>query len=290
MGDGSVLIHALSGLHGNVQGLLFMIALCSVRILVLFIVLPATGAQAITGMARMGVVYLLTWFVAAGQTPDLYDNLGASQMLMLTLKEAFIGLVMGYAASTIFWIAQSAGTLIDDLTGFNNVQMTNPLQGDQSTPVASLLLQLTITLFYVSGGLAVLLGVIFQSFRWWPLASTLPDMQGMALDLSITQSQNVLAIAARICVPVMLALVLVDIGLGVIARAAGKLEPNSLSQPLRGLIGVLLLVALIPAVATQVREAVHFSGFESLLNRLNAPAATQSHKSPLPVTPIREIP
>ncbi|MCY0387071.1 type III secretion system export apparatus subunit SctT [Robbsia sp. Bb-Pol-6] len=267
------LFEALTGAHANLQGLLYMLALSSIRSLVIFTVLPATGSQAIPGAARTGAVYLMTWFVAAGQTPAAFDRASIPELLLLTGKEAFIGLIIGYTASTIFWIAEAAGTLIDDLAGFNNVQMTNPLQGEQSTPVASLLLQLSITLFYVSGGMAVLLGALFESYRWWPLAAGVPDFHAAASDLAIHQGENVLLMAVKICTPIMLALVLIDIGLGVIGRAAGKLEPASLSQPIRGAVAVMLLIALTSAVAVQVRDALHFTGFAAIFSGIGAPGA-----------------
>ncbi|ODP34724.1 type III secretion system export apparatus subunit SctT [Pandoraea sp. ISTKB] len=266
--------NALQGLHSNVEGLLYMIALSSIRVLVLFLVLPPTGSQAIPGLARAGIVYLLTGFIAAGQSPADFDGLSAGMLLMLTLKESLIGLLIGYASASIFWIAQSAGVIIDDLTGFNNVQMTNPQQGDQSTPVSNLLLQLASTLFYVAGGMPVVLGVVFSSFHWWPLASTLPDFQTRAIELAITTGGGVTDTAVRLATPIMLALVLVDVGLGIVARAAGKLEPSSLSQPVRGFIGVLMLATMTLAVADQVRDALHLHGFSELMQNLSTPTGT----------------
>lgn len=270
MPDLQTLAESLTGMHTSLQSLLYMLALSSIRTMCVFTVLPATGSQAIPGAARTGAVYLMTWFVAAGQSPAAFDNDTIPQLLLLTGKEAFIGLLIGYVAATIFWIVQAAGTLIDDLSGFNNVQMTNPQQGDQSTPVANLLLQLTITLFYVSGGLTVLLGALFESYRWWPLTGGLPDFKTAAADLAIDQSGGVLLMAAKICTPIMLMLVLIDVGLGTIGKAAGKLEPQSMSQPVRGVVAVVLLIALTSVVAVQVRDALHFTGFASIFSGLAA--------------------
>lgn len=259
---------ALLALNTQAHGLLFLIALSGIRVTTIFLVLPAMSSQAVPGAVRAGACYLMTWFIAAGQSPAAFDNLTIPDMLLLTMKEAFIGLMIGYLASIIFWIAESAGTLIDDLAGFNNVQMTNPMHGDQSTPVASLLVQLTITLFHISGGMTVLLGVLFESYHWWPLISAVPDLGNAAASLAIDQGNGMLSTAVKICAPIMLALVLIDVGLSIIGRAAGKLEPNSLSQPLRGLIGVVLLVAMIGAISVQVRDAIHFTGFSGLLEKL----------------------
>jgi type III secretion protein T len=63
----------------------------------------------------------------------------------------------------------------------------------------------------------------------------------------------------------MLVLVLVDLGLGIVARAADKLEPSSLSQPLRGVIGVLMLIALVAVFASQVVGDVQLGGLSAAL-------------------------
>ena len=69
---------------------------------------------------------------------------GLPTMNDFALKEVALGLLIGFAASTVFWTAESVGALIDAQTGFNNVQMTNPLSGEQSTPISHLLSQLVI--------------------------------------------------------------------------------------------------------------------------------------------------
>jgi type III secretion protein T len=279
----SPLFHLLSDLHANVQGLLYMFALSSVRVMVVFIILPATSTQVLPGLARAGVIYLLAGFIAGAQSPDAFDHLSPVSLIFLTGKEAGIGLVIGYAASTVFWTAQTAGALIDNLAGFNNVQMTNPTQGEQNTPVSNVLLQLAISLFYMAGGLTMLLGALFDSYRWWPLASTLPPgiITGSTaiLQFLVDGGNQILSTAVKLCAPVILVLILIDVGLGVIARAADKLEPSSLSQPVRGIIGVLLLTVLVTVIAAQVRDALNLRGFSSSLARmLIAPNADSKNK------------
>ncbi|CAB3772205.1 type III secretion system export apparatus subunit SctT [Paraburkholderia humisilvae] len=257
---------SLVALFTTLHSLLFIISLYGIRVLVVLQVLPATTAPMIPGMVRSGIVCLLTAFIACGQDPAPLEALNTPQMLMLVCKEAFIGLVIGYVASSFFWIAQSVGTLIDDLAGFNNVQMQNPQAGLQNTPVGTLLLQLTVTLFYASGGLIVLLGVLFQSYRWWPLLAFVPDLHTAAADLLIREGDDILAAATKMCAPVMLALVLVDVGLGIVSRAASKLEPTSLAQPLKGALALLVLIAITATVANQVRELLHLSNLQSALS------------------------
>ncbi|CAN7574710.1 type III secretion system export apparatus subunit SctT [Paraburkholderia terricola] len=256
---------ALLGFFEAYHNLIIMLMLTGIRIMVTFILLPATSDTALPGTARNGVVYVLTMFVAAGQVPQAFDSLNSAALLVLACKEAFLGFAFGYCAAPVFWIAQSLGTLIDDLAGFNNVQMTNPLRGDQSTPVSTLLLQLVVTLFYVGGGMLFVLGALFQSFKWWPPYVLYPSLSNSAEMFLIQRTDTIWTALAKLGTPVMLVLVLVDLGLGIVARAADKLEPSSLSQPLRGVIGVLMLIALVAVFASQVVGDVQLGGLSAAL-------------------------
>jgi len=248
--------------HENLYAVVTLLALCSIRLLVVFVVLPATSDQVLPGGARNGVVYLIGWFIAVGQPADTLARLDGMTALILVGKEMFIGMVIGYVASPVFWIAQSVGVVIDNMAGFNNVQTSNPLRGEQATPVSNVLIQFAIVLFYVSGGMLFLLGAIFASFRWWPLTATLPSLDALADSFLISQVDGIAAATVKLAAPVMLVLVLIDLGFGLVAKAADKLEPTTLSQPVRGAVALLMLVLLTGTFAEQAKTSFTFEHFE----------------------------
>jgi type III secretion protein T len=248
--------------HESLYAVVTLLALCSIRLLVVFVVLPATSDQVLPGGARNGVVYLIGWFIAVGQPADTLARLDGMTALILVGKEMFIGMVIGYVASPVFWIAQSVGVVIDNMAGFNNVQTSNPLRGEQATPVSNVLIQFAIVLFYVSGGMLFLLGAIFASFRWWPLTATLPSLDALADSFLISQVDGIAAATVKLAAPVMLVLVLIDLGFGLVAKAADKLEPTTLSQPVRGAVALLMLVLLTGTFAEQAKTSFTFEHFE----------------------------
>ncbi|KLD76642.1 EscT/YscT/HrcT family type III secretion system export apparatus protein [Xanthomonas hyacinthi] len=258
---------ALVWLHSQGIGLVVLLAVACVRCFVLFMVLPATGEDAIPGAARNGVVYMLAGFVAYGQPPDLFARVDPLTLIALVGKEAFLGLMIGYAASSIFWIAQNVGTVIDDLAGFNNVQMNNPMHGEQSTPVSNTMLQTSITLFYVLGGMVTLLGAVFESYRWWPLAKLQPDTSQLAAQFVLQSTDNMMTATIKLSAPVMLVLVLVDLGFGLVARSAEKLEPSNLSQPVRGALALLMLALLIQVFVSQLLDELSFVHFQAKIGQ-----------------------
>jgi type III secretion protein T len=260
-------VEAMVELADSLDSLLMTIALCSVRLFAAFSVLPPTGSQFLQGLTRSGVVVMIGGYVAFGTSAEGVMALEPLQWLVLVVKETVIGLLIGFAAATVFWTAECVGALIDTQTGYNNVQLTNPLSGQQSTPVSNLLLQLVIMVFYTLGGMLVFVGALFESFQVWPLLSPLPSLAGMSDLFFLRQIDTMMVAVVKFAAPVLLVLLLIDLGFGLITRSADKLEPNSLSQPVKGAVTMLLLALLVGVFITQVR---HFLLPTDLIVRLQA--------------------
>jgi type III secretion protein T len=57
----------------------------------------------------------------------------------------------------------------------------------------------------------------------------------------------------KIAAPVVMVLVLIDLGIGLVARTADKLEPSNLAQPIKGAVALLMLVMFVAVFFEQVR-------------------------------------
>jgi type III secretion protein T len=247
-------IAALFQFATSVEHVLLTLALCSIRIYACFGVLPATADEFLPGAARGAVIVLIGFYIAFGLPQEAAHSLTGLQFLAYTVKEMIIGLLLGFGAATVFWVAESAGAMIDMQAGYNNVQLQNPLRGEQSTPVSSLMVQLMVALFYALGGMLVLVGMVMESFQIWPVMSTLPSLPA-ALDLLfLKQIDRMMAMVVKFAAPVLLVLLLIDLGTGLITRAADKLEPQSLSQPVKGAVTMLMLALMATVLLTQVRH------------------------------------
>jgi type III secretion protein T len=236
------------------ESVLLTVALSSIRLFAAFNVLPATGPQFLQGLTRSGVVVMIGSYVAFGMPAEAVHDITAAQWLGLAVKETIIGLLIGFAAATVFWTAECVGAMIDTQTGYNNVQLSNPLSGQQSTPVSNLLLQLVIMVFYTLGGMMVFIGALFESFTAWPILAPLPSMQGVSDVFFLREIDTLMTAVVKFAAPILLVLVLIDLGFGLITRGADKLEPSSLSQPVKGAVTMLLLALLVGIFIEQVRH------------------------------------
>jgi type III secretion protein T len=245
---------ALFELFDSFQGLLLLVALTSIRIYAAMSVLPATAESVLPGLTRGALACILAAFVSFGQSvPDVLQ-LGAGALLALSLKELFLGVLIGFSAATVFWVAESVGALVDTQTGYNSVQMSNPMSGEQSTPVSALLLQFCVAIFYLLGGMLVFLGALMESFKVWPLMSALPSMASAAEAFVVQQADTLMTATIKFAAPVLLILLLIDLSVGLITRVADKLEPSSIGQPLKAAVGMIVVALMISVFAAQVRQ------------------------------------
>ncbi|MCS4510410.1 type III secretion system export apparatus subunit SctT [Xylophilus ampelinus] len=235
------------------RNLFALLSLCSARLIAAMVVMPATSAAKLPGMVRAGLPLWIGLFIAWGQSPDVVARLSIVDVGLLVLKEALLGLLIGFAAGMIFWVAEAVGSMIDNLAGYNNVQQSNPNSSDQSTPVGSLLGEMAIWAFYVLGGMMAFLGMLFDSYTWWPLTRMSPDGVQMLERFAQMRLGEYMLSVAQLSAPALLTLLLIDLGFGLLTKTAEKLEPNSMAQPVKGAVTMVLLSLMIGVYFTQLR-------------------------------------
>lgn len=242
-------------LGGTLLEFLTLIALCGVRLIVLLMIFPPTGGNVLNTQIRNSLVILWGTYIAWGQQA-LMPQMHGAFLVVVALKEVVIGLVIAFVASPVFWVAEAVGTYIDDLTGYNNVQISNPSLGQQTTLTSTLLIQCAIVAFWTLGGMTFLLGAVFETYRWWPLASVTPVPAAFIQTFVMTQTDSLMVAVAKLAAPAVLLLLLVDIGIGLLSRVAQRLDLISLAQPVKGALAVLLLALMMGVFIGQVKDQV----------------------------------
>lgn len=213
------------------------------RIGAVFIVLPIFEPSLLNGVVRAGLAGLLALFLAplAGDLPAL--PLG--MLLAVVLKEAFIGALLGLAFGIFIWAIESVGDLIDFQTGAGNAAFFEPVAGHQNGPTGEFLRQLAITLFVSAGGLLALVGALIDSFRLWPVHAFFPNLGRVLAEFAIRQGDTLFTWIVKLAAPVLLVLLLVDVGMGLVGRAAPQLNVFTSAQPVKSLLAVLMLVLFL---------------------------------------------
>jgi type III secretion protein T len=258
-----------------------VLGICTIRLYTLMTLFPPTGSSVVTGAVRNGIALMFSAFVAAAQPSSFGQSLTGLTLLTVGLREALIGMVLGYAASTVFWVAEAAGMYLDNLTGFNSAQVSNPMDQQQSTPSATMMSQLAIVTFWTLGGMEFLLGALYDSYRWWPVASATPMSTDFLEVFVLHQTDTLMETVAKLATPMLLGLLLIDMGVNLASKSAQKLELSAFSQPIKGAVAVLMLALMSGVFIDNVRDQLDLRLFSEQL-RVIAHAPPHAAHTPHP--------
>ncbi|MGV2292969.1 type III secretion system export apparatus subunit SctT [Trinickia sp. YCB016] len=261
---------ALPDLGNFLVGYVTLTGVCSLRLFMVMFIFPPTADGLLQGVTRNAIVVLFSSYIAYGQPIAFIQTLRGVTLIEVGLREALIGVALGYAASIVFWVAEGAGTYIDDLTGYNNVQVMNPSRSEQATPTATLLMQIASVAFWALGGMTFLLGTLYESYHWWPLTSSGPSMSNVLESFVLHQTDSLMQTIAKLAAPMMFILLLIDFGFGFAAKSASKLDLMTLSQPVKGAVTVLMLALFVGVFVDQVKEQITLSGLTAEMRALTS--------------------
>src|SRR5690606_16457420 len=106
--------------------------------------------------------------------------------------------------------------------GLGFAMMVDPNRGVQVPVLSQYLLIITLLLFVAMDGHLAFLAMLARSFELWPIAGE--AMAVSQLQIMFEQGSAMFAGAIQIAIPAVIALLLVQIAVGVISRAAPTLN------------------------------------------------------------------
>lgn len=231
----------------SIERFFLSVLMTSPRLMAIFGVVPFLSGEALTGFTRSGFLMMLAIFfspIAADSLPIM----SITTWLLIATKEVLIGLMLGMALSLFFWAIQSVGDLIDFQTGSANASFFDPISGHAGGPTSSFLTQLAVTLFMSTGGMLVMLGIVVESYRIWPVNSFLPNI-GIALErFVIQQGDSLFYLIVKLATPVILVLLLVELGIGLVSRFVPQLNVFIFALPLKSLLATLMMILFLTFV------------------------------------------
>ena len=237
---------------GHMEQFFSAVVLTLPRLFAIFAVVPFLSGGMITGTVRNGILLMLAIFMSpvAGEVPAA----SMATWVFIAGKEALIGVLLGLGFGIFIWAIESVGDLIDFQTGSSNAAFFDPVAGHENGPTSEFLGWLVITLFVAAGGLLALVGVIVDSYRLWPVASFFPNVGKVLEEFAIRQGDTLFLWIVKLASPVLLVLVLVELGMGLIGRVAPQLNVFVFSQPLKSLLATLMMILFLYFVYESLQQ------------------------------------
>ena len=143
------------------------------RIASFLMVVPIIGTQLVPMRVRLGLSFVLTLIVAPLiDSVPLVEALSLSAMLIV-MQQVLIGTLLGFMFVLLMQLFVVAGQLISMQMGLGFASMVDPTNG-VNTPILSQIFLISVTLAFLAlNGHLVMIEVIVESFRTWPISATI---------------------------------------------------------------------------------------------------------------------
>jgi flagellar biosynthetic protein FliR len=212
------------------------------------LVAPPFNSQAIPSQVRAVVAMALAVPLQVWTTPKA-PALDSGDLGLQALLQLVIGATLGFLVMLVVDTVQTIGDLLDVAGGFSISQGLDPLGLNQSSVMGRLHQLIAVTLLMIGDGHLIVLQGLSRSIQILPTGSI--NWQDAARAAATGLSGMIMS-AVQITAPILAALLLADLALGLLTRAAPALNAFSLAFPLK----IMLTLFLIGLILVQIPGAL----------------------------------
>jgi flagellar biosynthetic protein FliR len=239
----------------------FLLAL--VRASAWLVLVPPFGTRVIPAQVKIGLAAALALPVAGavGQhapAPEVAPLIGAVAV------QVAIGVALGFLVFLFFAAVQSAGEMVDLFGGFTVAPAYDPLSNAQSSTFGRFYQLIATTLLFVTNGHLLLVRGFMTSFQAVPANPTLHDLSANFIDAFGAFFLAAIEIAA----PLLGALFLAEVALGLLSKAAPQMNVFMVGFPVKIILTLALAGLALPLLPSTVssllesgmRAGTHLTG------------------------------
>jgi flagellar biosynthetic protein FliR len=216
------------------QAQIFFLALT--RILATLLNIPILGSQTIPTQVRLAFGIVLALILIPWQPlPANAEAIGALGFAIAILKELIIGTLAGFASALTFGTMQIVGEVMGLGSGFGSSRIFNPAISESGSAFDQLFTIVAMMVFMVIDGHHLVIIALSKMFEVIPVNGPLPVD---SLEVLARMTSQLILTGIQMALPVMAALTLADIGLGLVARVAPRIQIYFLGLPIK--VGIAL--------------------------------------------------
>jgi flagellar biosynthetic protein FliR len=172
--------------------------------------------------------------------------------------ELLIGVAMGFVVRLSIASAEMAGDIASPLLGLGAASLFDPHAQVNETGLTRLYRQLVLLLALLLGVHRVLIGSLIASFRVVPVGTLLEP--GLATPELIRISAAAVAAGLRLSLPLVAALLLLQLGLAFVSRAAPSLQIFSIGFAVSLIAGTFVFLSSLPEIAREIELGLSATG------------------------------
>ena len=257
----------LSVTSAQLEGWLALLAYPMARILGFLGAAPVFGNNAVPRRIKLmvGLAVTLGLMPVVPSVPQA--ALDSWSGLLLIVQQTLIGIAMGLVLRVVFAALDLMGEIISLQMGLSFATFFDPIAGGQTAVVGEFLTLLATLVLLSLNGHLLMLDALARSFEWLPVTATLPHKGGWMV--LVRFGASIFASGLLMALPVVTALLITNIALGVLTRAAPQLNLFAIGFPITLTVGFGVLLLTLGHLAPLLQ---HFYdvGFATLADLLRA--------------------
>lgn len=209
---------------------------------------PLFSHRSIPARVKIAISVWLS-VVVISATPEIsLEYTGVVGYAVLVIQESIVGMILGFMCNLCLYIIHFAGQIIDMEIGLSMANMFDPASGIQVTVTGNLYNYLVMLLLVVTNMYHYVIRGIMDSFSYFNVGQAVFRL-GLK-DIAVDFMANYFLIALRIVLPVLCCILIMDVVLGVLTKAAPQMNMFAVGIQLKVLIGIILLILLVETIPT----------------------------------------
>jgi len=207
---------------------------------------PILGESAVPPYIKVALSAVLTFALApmVGDVPTL--ALGSYGALGIMLEQLLIGMALGLVMRFIFGAVIMAGELIGLQMGLSFASFFDPASGGNTSVMARMLNVFAILVFIAANGHLVMISGLGLTFDMLPIGG--PALHINGIGALIEFSATLFTVAVALALPMIIALLTINVAMGILNRTAQQLSIFSVGFPITLTVSLVLLMVFLPQI------------------------------------------
>lgn len=227
-----------------------------VRIGTFLAIAPIFSDKSINARMRVLISFCVSLAVFTAMDIQLPRYQTVIGYTLLVLKEAVVGLSLGFVCALVMSMLTVAGEFIDREIGFTMVTAFDPTSGGNTTITADFYNRIVFLVILVSNLHYYILRAAAQSFEYIPVGQV--EFNTPVIYSSVIEFiGQYFSIGFLIAMPVFLGITMVNVILGVLAKSSPQMNMFAVGMQIKVLAGLLIVsivIVYIPGITTMLME------------------------------------
>jgi flagellar biosynthetic protein FliR len=237
------------------------------RVLGLFAIAPVFGGLGVPRRVRLMIGLAVAFALIPGLPAMPAVPPGSWTGIMIIAQQMLIGILMGLTLRIVFAAVDVAGEMIGMQMGLSFALFYDPQNAGQTAVLGQFLGLLATLTFLAMNGHLLTLSVLAESFQLLPVG--ISPVSGQGFVAAVSWSAVIFSAGVLLSLPIVAALLIANIAMGVLSRVAPQLNLFAVGFPVTIVAGFVVLTISLPYFGSAL-ERLFDQSFTALRGVLQA--------------------